>query len=95
MTLADGQLSVLITYELKVVPSKRRIQVVLRASARGGRQPEPAMRKAISAVFTRVAGRTEVLYECRNCGTNLDAGETACSACGHTDIAVYEFTHEE
>ncbi len=52
------------------------------------------MRKAISSVLTRITFRTEVHYECRNCGTNLEAGETACHECGYADIAVYEFTSE-
>ena len=53
------------------------------------------MRKAISTVFTHFAARSEVLYECRNCGTNLDADAAACPACNATDIAVYEFHTEE
>lgn len=53
------------------------------------------MRKAISSVITRVSTRSEVLYECRDCGTNLDAGTSTCPACDSTDIAVYDFSSEE
>lgn len=32
---------------------------------------------------------TTVLYECRNCGTNVDADATTCPACGGDDIVTY------
>ncbi len=53
------------------------------------------MRKTISTVLTRVTGQPEVLYECRNCGANLDPGATVCAECGASDIAVYEFPSAE
>lgn len=30
-----------------------------------------------------------VVYECRRCGTNVDAGDAMCPACESTDIAQY------
>lgn len=53
------------------------------------------MRKALSSVITRVTDQTEILYECRNCGTNLEPNQTVCTECGDSDIAVYEFSPEE
>ena len=32
----------------------------------------------------------EVIYECRNCGTILDADEEKCPQCDSTDVAHYE-----
>lgn len=32
-----------------------------------------------------------VVYECRNCGTTLDAPEDGCPACGAEEIVRYEF----
>lgn len=32
-----------------------------------------------------------VIYECRRCGTTLDAEATACPYCGPTEIARFEF----
>lgn len=74
----------------------QRIQVVgkwVSAPIRGVHVP--AMRKTIATVFTRVTGGTDVLYECRDCGTNLEADAASCSTCGSTAVAVYEFSNEE
>lgn len=32
-----------------------------------------------------------VLYECRDCGTNFDGREEHCHCCGGSGIARYEF----
>lgn len=34
--------------------------------------------------------RRIVVYECRRCGTTVDAEEDPCPYCGPTDIMVYE-----
>jgi len=49
-----------------------------------------AMIKPLSTVIGRFVDRTEILYECRNCGTNLDASTSCCPACDATDVAIYE-----
>jgi|AntDeeMinimDraft_5_1070356.scaffolds.fasta_scaffold06200_3 rubrerythrin len=48
------------------------------------------------SVFNRLVGviRTEeesdVLYECRRCGTSLDVSQRSCPMCGSGDCATYE-----
>lgn len=38
-----------------------------------------------------LGGRTtEVIHECRNCGTAVDPGEQTCPNCDSSDIARYE-----
>lgn len=32
---------------------------------------------------------TQILYECRRCGTNLQTRNAACPYCGPTDVARY------
>jgi uncharacterized OB-fold protein len=34
--------------------------------------------------------QTEVVHECRDCGTGAPPDETTCPACGSTDFARYE-----
>lgn len=53
------------------------------------------MRKTLSSVLALVADQTEVIYECRRCGTKLDAKGAACPVCDGTDVAVYEFAHDD
>lgn len=52
----------------------------------------PAMRKTLTTVFTRGGNQIEVLYECRNCGMNLEYGASTCDECGSSDVVVYDFS---
>ena len=38
-----------------------------------------------------VGTRQQSHLECRRCGTTLETDETACPACGSSDIAQYDF----
>jgi rubrerythrin len=35
-------------------------------------------------------GDDEVVHECRNCGTTVDADDSTCLACGASDIVTHE-----
>jgi rubrerythrin len=47
----------------------------------------PALTKLLRHVFDSGT----VLYECRNCGTTLEAAQEQCPECGAEDIATYQF----
>jgi rubrerythrin len=36
-------------------------------------------------------GVSEIVVECRRCGTTLSRGASVCPVCGSTEIATYEF----
>lgn len=48
----------------------------------------PALRKLLRHVFDSETLR----YECRNCGTTLEAKQDRCPECGAEDIATYQLT---
>jgi rubrerythrin len=50
--------------------------------------------------FTTVVRRwfsdgDDVIFECRNCGTLLEATEWTCSSCGSIEVAAYDRTDYE
>ncbi|MFC6838459.1 hypothetical protein [Halomarina ordinaria] len=45
----------------------------------------------LRAVVTRFDAPSDRVYECRRCGTTLDADAEACPRCDSTSIACYEF----
>jgi rubrerythrin len=48
----------------------------------------PTLRSLLRHVFSSET----VLYECRNCGSTLEAETEQCSECGAFEVASYRFT---
>ena len=42
------------------------------------------------SVVARLLGADTLIYECRNCGTELDGDDEPCPDCGCTDVAAYD-----
>lgn len=48
------------------------------------------MKNPLTSVIDQFVDRTETVYECRHCGTNLPDEHATCSCCGSDEVAVYE-----
>jgi rubrerythrin len=46
---------------------------------------------ALKTLLRGILGSETVVYECRNCGTTLDAGDDSCPECDSEDVVEYEF----
>ena len=65
---------------------------------RGDRKPNPyyvgwARTEVMSlsaAVRRWLTDEDGLVYECRNCGTTLEATDQQCSTCGSTEIVVFD-----
>lgn len=45
----------------------------------------------LDALHRWLAADETTMYECRNCGRALTAGERVCPGCGSDEIAEYDF----
>jgi predicted RNA-binding Zn-ribbon protein involved in translation (DUF1610 family) len=48
----------------------------------------------IRSTLRRLLSDSMALYECRSCGTTLDADQEMCPACGSDEIARYDLAQQ-
>lgn len=47
-------------------------------------------RSLLRPVIARWRNRETTIYECRDCGTELDSEDATCHVCGSSDVATFE-----